>query len=48
MKTKVKQIELYSFDIFDTLVTRRVGTPRGIFALMQEKIKGEINLPMNL
>ena len=27
--------ELYSFDIFDTLVTRRVATPRGIFAIMQ-------------
>ena len=30
---------LYSFDIFDTLITRRVYTPLGIFALMQEKLK---------
>ena len=45
MKTKVKQIELYSFDVFDTLITRRVGVPKGIFALMQEKIKGKMNLP---
>lgn len=28
--------ELYSFDIFDTLITRRTATPKGIFALMQE------------
>ena len=42
MKTKVKQIELYSFDVFDTLITRRVGVPKGIFALMQEKIKGKM------
>lgn len=27
--------ELYSFDIFDTLVTRRVATPDGIFAIIQ-------------
>lgn len=45
MKTKIKQTELYSFDIFDTLVTRRVGIPKGIFALMQEEIHGKVNLP---
>lgn len=28
--------ELYSFDIFDTLITRRTATPKGIFALMQK------------
>ncbi len=44
MKTKIKQAELYSFDIFDTLITRRVGTPRGIFALMQESLKEKIRL----
>ena len=38
-------IQLISFDIFDTLVTRRVATPVGIFALMQEFIKKETNLP---
>ncbi len=31
--------ELYSFDIFDTLVTRKVATPKGIFALMQQKLE---------
>jgi predicted HAD superfamily hydrolase len=36
---KNKEIKLYSFDIFDTLVTRRVGLPRGIFAIMQNSIK---------
>ncbi len=45
MKTQIKQIELYSFDIFDTLITRRVGTPKGIFALMQEAIGDKIKLP---
>ena len=31
--------DLYSFDIFDTLVTRRVATPSGIFAIMQDMIQ---------
>ncbi len=30
--------KLYSFDIFDTLVTRRTATPEGIFALMQKRL----------
>ena len=28
--------ELYSFDIYDTLITRKTATPKGIFALMQK------------
>lgn len=29
---------LYSFDVFDTLITRTVATPKGIFSLMQEQL----------
>lgn len=29
---------LYSFDVFDTLIARRTATPEGIFALMQQKL----------
>lgn len=29
---------MYSFDIFDTLITRRTAAPQGIFALMQEEL----------
>lgn len=29
---------MYSFDVFDTLITRTTATPRGIFALMQEEL----------
>ena len=29
---------MYSFDVFDTLITRTTATPWGIFALMKEKI----------
>lgn len=32
---------LYSFDVFDTLITREVATPRGIFAILQEKLRKE-------
>ncbi len=35
MKNSLESIELFSFDIFDTLITRKVGTPSGIFLLMQ-------------
>ena len=43
--------ELYSFDIFDTLITRRVATPAGIFALMNDIIKNDDNykdLPLHI
>ena len=39
-KLQKKCDELYSFDIFDTLVTRRTAIPTGIFAIMQSKLRG--------
>lgn len=33
--------DVMSFDVFDTLVTRRVATPWGIFALVQEALADE-------
>ena len=30
---------LYSFDIFDTLITRKTQTPNGVFLYMQEELK---------
>lgn len=30
--------DVMSFDVFDTLVTRKVATPKGIFSLLQEKL----------
>ena len=32
---------MYSFDVFDTLITRRTAVPTGIFALMQSRIRYE-------
>lgn len=34
-------IKLYSFDIFDTLITRETATPVGVFALMQKELSQE-------
>lgn len=49
MKTVEKKLnELYSFDIFDTLITRKCATPKGIFAFMQEAITNNNDLPQNL
>ncbi len=32
---------IYSFDVFDTLVTRRVATPRGVFVHMQRQLEAD-------
>lgn len=32
---------MYSFDVFDTLITRRTATPKGIFALMETVLAKE-------
>lgn len=34
-------LPLYSFDLFDTLITRDTATPRGIFAIMQAQLQHE-------
>lgn len=34
---------MYSFDVFDTLITRKTATPEGIFALVQEKLINDVN-----
>lgn len=39
MINKENVYKLYSFDIFDTLITRKTATPLGIFLLMQDRLK---------
>ena len=36
-------MELYSFDIFDTLITRTTAIPKGIFALLQERLVSDMD-----
>ena len=43
LKEDKKVKTLYSFDIFDTLVTRKTATPSGIFLVMQELLKNNPN-----
>lgn len=35
---------MYSFDVFDTLITRTTALPNGIFALMQSRLMQEREL----
>lgn len=35
---------IYSFDVFDTLITRRTAVPEGIFAIMQSDLGRELSL----
>ena len=44
---KKSKKNIISFDIFDTLITRRVAIPRGIFAVMQEQLSNS-DLPEKL
>lgn len=32
---------MYSFDIFDTIITRTIATPKGIFAIMQQRLQND-------
>lgn len=35
---------MYSFDVFDTLITRTTAIPQGIFTLIKDKLEGENNI----
>ena len=34
----LKGYELFSFDVFDTLITRTTANPKGIFAIIQNEL----------
>ena len=36
---EINQFELFSFDVFDTLVTRATATPVGIFLLIEKELQ---------
>ena len=45
------EYKLYSFDIFDTLITRKTATPKGIFSVMQQQLKEDVkfeNIPYRI
>lgn len=38
-QTKKEVIDIYSFDVFDTLITRTFATPEGVYLAMQNKME---------
>ena len=39
----MKASKVYSFDVFDTLITRKTATPFGVFAYVQKKLQEDRN-----
>ena len=40
--------DIYSFDVFDTTIHRKTGTPEGIFVKLQEALDSEPGIPVEL
>ena len=38
---------VYSFDLFDTVLSRKTGTPKGIFCIMRELLTKQAQLEKN-
>lgn len=41
--SSINTVKTVSFDVFDTLLTRTTSTPKGIFAIMQKRLKSNSN-----
>ena len=48
LKDKIDQADIVSFDIFDTLIMRKIFSPEDVFRLLGEKIKAELKLDCNI
>ena len=48
LKDKIDQADIVSFDIFDTLIMRKIFSPEDVFRLLGEKIKGELKSDCNI
>lgn len=44
LKDKIDKAEIVSFDIFDTLIMRKVFSPEDVFRLLGEKVRAELKL----
>lgn len=47
LRSKVKQYDVISFDIFDTLIMRKVFMPQDIFRIVEKRIKKELGLEID-
>lgn len=48
LKDKIDQADIVSFDIFDTLIMRKIFSPEDVFRLLGEKINGELKSDCNI
>lgn len=44
LKDKVDKADIVSFDIFDTLIMRKIFSPEDVFRLLGEKVRAELNI----
>lgn len=44
LKNKIDKADIVSFDIFDTLIMRKVFSPEDVFRLLGEKVRAELKL----
>lgn len=44
LKDKIDKVEVVSFDIFDTLIMRKIFSPEDVFRLLEEKVRVELKL----
>lgn len=44
LKDKIDKVEIVSFDIFDTLIMRKIFSPEDVFRLLEEKVRVELKL----
>lgn len=48
LKDKIDQADIVSFDIFDTLIMRKIFSPEDVFRLLGEKVKAELKSDCNI
>lgn len=44
LRDKVDKADIVSFDIFDTLIMRKIFSPEDVFRLLGEKVRAELNI----
>lgn len=44
LKDKIDRADAVSFDIFDTLIMRKIFSPEDVFRLLGEKVRAELKL----
>lgn len=48
LKNKIDKVDVVSFDIFDTLIMRKIFSPEDVFRLVGEKVRIELNLDCDI